>query len=331
MNTAVSLQHKIDQLPDMVTRAGTRLIEARSSAEVLEAKQMAELALHYAKVTRAANDTHADCLRIITRAEIRMANEVDRGRETGEVAKKNEPVTQYVRTSDVPKPSPHPVEAPVPATLADLGITRQRLSEWRQVRDAGEEVVEAAIQTAIAEDRAPTKNDILTHVRGTFGTGQNEWYTPEQYIACARAVLGQIDLDPASSDFANRTVRATKFFTLEDNGLAQAWGGRVWLNPPYAQPAIADFVKRLVKQVLLGNVSEAIMLTHNYTDTAWFHEAMSAVSAVCFTRGRIGFLSPEGAKAAPTQGQAFFYYGDHVKRFAEEFSSIGFIVVPHGV
>ena len=47
-----------ESLPAMVNRASRRLAEARSWAEVLEAKHIAEAALHYAKVTKAANETH---------------------------------------------------------------------------------------------------------------------------------------------------------------------------------------------------------------------------------------------------------------------------------
>jgi hypothetical protein len=68
-----------DRLPAIITRASARLMEARDSAEVLEAKQTAEAALHFAKLTKATNETHADCLRIITRAEMRMADEIDKG------------------------------------------------------------------------------------------------------------------------------------------------------------------------------------------------------------------------------------------------------------
>lgn len=51
-----------ENLPGLLARAGQRLLDARTSAEVLEAKKLAEAALHYAKVTKAANETHADCI-----------------------------------------------------------------------------------------------------------------------------------------------------------------------------------------------------------------------------------------------------------------------------
>ena len=54
-----------ENLPALIDRAGQRLLGARTSGEVLEAKYIAEAALHYARVTKAANDTQADCLRII--------------------------------------------------------------------------------------------------------------------------------------------------------------------------------------------------------------------------------------------------------------------------
>ena len=117
---------------------------------------------------------------------------------------------------------------------------------------------------------------------------------------------------------------------MAEDGLAQDWIGRVWLNPPYAQPWISRFIDKLVSEISASRATEAIALTHNYTDTAWFHQAASAASAICFTKGRIGFLSPEGKKAAPTQGQAFFYFGTNVAGFAERFSQHGFVVVPHG-
>lgn len=167
-----------------------------------------------------------------------------------------------------------------------------------------------------------------TTQRGASGTGENEWYTPTEHLALARNVLGAIDLDPASSRAAQAVVKAERFFTKEEDGLTEEWAGRVWLNPPYAQPFIAQFVSKMAAERLSGRVSAAIMLTHNYTDTSWFHEAAAVADAICFTRGRVKFHDATGKIAAPTQGQAFFYFGDEPAIFAERFAAVGFVVLP---
>lgn len=163
------------------------------------------------------------------------------------------------------------------------------------------------------------------HVNRTSFTGNNQWFTPADVIERARAVLGCIDLDPASHIRAQQIVKAGDFFTEEDDGLAKVWGGNVWLNPPYAQPAIGHFVDKLIEETASGRVGAAIMLTHNYTDTAWFQKAANAATAICFTRGRVRFVSPDGELAAPTQGQAFFYFGPHPAAFASGFAGVGFV------
>jgi phage N-6-adenine-methyltransferase len=134
-----------------------------------------------------------------------------------------------------------------------------------------------------------------------------------------------IDLDPASCAHAQETVRAARYFTKADNGLAHDWRGRVWLNPPYSHPAIVQFIEKLVAEVKAGTVAEAVLLTNNYTDTGWFHHAEAAAAAICFTKGRIKFESPDGDQAAPVNGQAFFYFGARPARFREVFSGVGFV------
>lgn len=166
-------------------------------------------------------------------------------------------------------------------------------------------------------------------IRGTQGTGENEWFTPPEYIEMARAVLGEIDLDPATHAQAQDFIHATQYFTKADDGLQQEWHGRVWLNPPYAQPDIALFVSKMCSERAVGHVTAAIMLTHNYTDTSWFHEAAAIADAICFTRGRVKFYEPDGEIAAPTQGQAFFYFGNDSGKFAAVFKPIGLVVFPY--
>lgn len=224
-----------------------------------------------------------------------------------------------------------------PPTAADIGLRRDEIFEARQLRDAElaePGIVERVIAARTAAREEPTKAALREavseannkHVRGTLGTGENEWYTPSEHLCLVREVLGCIDLDPASSEQAQETIRAGRFFTAEQDGLAHQWEGRIFLNPPYAQPLIAQFVGKLCGEVASGRVSEAIMLTHNYTDTAWFHQAAGACDAICFTRGRVRFVSQDGVLASPTQGQAFFYFGENRRVFSRVFSSIGFVV-----
>lgn len=217
------------------------------------------------------------------------------------------------------------VAQPEVKALAAAGDVSINLAS--QFTELPQEVQQEAI-AAIAEHHEPAKEVMreAVHNHRAQGTGENEWYTPQEHIDAACKVLGTIDLDPASSEIANQRVQAGRIFTIADDGLTKEWGGKVWMNPPYAQPHIANFIEKLASEYEAGRVTEAIALTHNYTDTQWFHRAALSCAAICFTRGRIGFLSPEGKRAAPTQGQAFFYYGSKVEQFIEAFCRIGFVV-----
>ena len=176
----------------------------------------------------------------------------------------------------------------------------------------------AAYAKAMAETSAYLKTQF---------TGENEWYTPSEYLEIVREFFGgTIELDAASSDAAQEEVRARTYFTKVDDALARNWFGRVWLNPPYSQPEIAHFVTKLVREFSAKRVTEAILLTHNFTDTAWFHETASAAAAICFTKGRIKFYNAAGLGVASTQGSAFTYFGNRWADFAAHFMSVGFVV-----
>ncbi len=164
----------------------------------------------------------------------------------------------------------------------------------------------------------------LKQVHVSNNSGNNEWYTPAEYVEAAREAMGGIDTDPASSKIANRTVRAKKFFTELNSGLDAKWGNRVWMNPPYSQPLIHLFADALASKYLSGEVQVACVLVNNATETEWFNTLSKESSAICFPRGRIRFLDTDGNPGgAPLQGQAIIYLGENRYAFDNYFSEFG--------
>lgn len=175
-------------------------------------------------------------------------------------------------------------------------------------------------------ERAARYRARVKAARANFIVG-DEWGTPEKYIRLVREVMGAIDLDPASNDYAQQTIRAARYFTREDNGLAQPWTGRVWLNPPYSRGLINRFVDKLVSEWWDGNVTEAIVLTHSKSDTKWFRKLVNCSICYC-DAGRIRHNKGEGEGVgnSPPCGSTFFYFGRDSSVFNDVFRDVGNIM-----
>ena len=216
----------------------------------------------------------------------------------------------------------------IPPAVESQARPLTRLEPEEQIA-AWQEAVETApngkVTAAHVAEVVERRNGSTPHV--AHNSGENEWYTPAEYIEAARAVMGGIDTDPASSDLANRTVRASTYYTAQDDGLAHSWSGRVWMNPPYSQPLIGLFCNALRWAIESGQVTEAISLTNNATETAWFADLLANAAAVCFVRSRIKFIDRDGnPSGAPLQGQAIVYSGPNVEEFARHFQPFGTVL-----
>jgi ParB family chromosome partitioning protein len=157
-------------------------------------------------------------------------------------------------------------------------------------------------------------------------TGNVEWYTPPDLVEAARDTLGGIDVDPASCAEANKVVKATRYFTAQDDGLSQPWSGRCWLNPPFARGLVEPFADKLLASLDAGSVSAAITLTNNATETGWFQRLFARASAACFPEKRVRFWSPRGEAKTPLQGQVLLYFGPRPDLFAARFKVFGRVV-----
>lgn len=244
---------------------------------------------------------------------------IKEGQDNGEIAKKSENQSNLVTDGNKVK-----------KTLDEIGISRKESSTFKTIASIPEERFELFIEDkkrsvddAVAE---LTTAGLMAFAKGkphvSNNSGQNEWYTPTELIELARATMGTIDLDPATSLKANKTVKAEQIFTEQDNGLEYEWGGNVWLNPPYAQPLISEFSDKLISE--LPNINQACVLVNNATETNWFQNMLVKSSAVCFLKGRVKFIDLDGnPSGAPLQGQAILYFGDNLKGFFENFSAVG--------
>ncbi len=223
-------------------------------------------------------------------------------------------VVNVINLSQIDPPQTESHTKPLTRLASD-----QRAAAWQEAVETAPNGKVTAAHVAEVVDRRSNPAPHVTH-----NSGENEWYTPAKYIDAARAVMGGIDLDPASSLIANQTVQAAMYYTAEDNGLSRPWSGRVWLNPPYAQPLIGLFCGALRDALESGTVAEAISLTNNATETAWFADLLANAAAVCFVRGRIKFVDMSGRESgAPLQGQVVVYSGPNVTEFGRLFSVFG--------
>jgi hypothetical protein len=155
--------------------------------------------------------------------------------------------------------------------------------------------------------------------------GEYEWYTPEAIMRAVRAVMGGIDLDPSSSDQANVIVQAAQIFTEDENGLAQPWHGRVFLNPPFAHPTVKYFAEKLLESVDAAQVQQAVWLSNACVDVEWW-QSLAAKGIVCCHRGRVKFYGPDGRLQPPTLGQTIIYLGPNEAAFRAAFEPFGVVL-----
>ncbi len=188
------------------------------------------------------------------------------------------------------------------------------------------------------------KKSIVEKDKAAYKPSNNqELYTPEPYIEAVRAVLGGIDLDPASSARANTIVKATHFFTRKDNGLTRPWtkpdgsAALVFDNPPYGKFVDDEgkerfntvaWTDKFIHEHEQQHMIDGIMLVNAQAGTNWFHK-MTARYSVCLVKGRIKFI--DGATMKPLEQprwySAFFYTGHDIRLFHRHFQQFGSVMI----
>jgi phage N-6-adenine-methyltransferase len=175
-------------------------------------------------------------------------------------------------------------------------------------------------------------NDLRAITSRKATGGKDTWRTPPAVLDLVRKVgCGNIGLDPCT-DAANPTD-ALDFVCPPADGLSVPWLGHglVFVNPPYSSATrwIAKCADEMSHAPPNPDEDQIIALVPARVDTRWWHASAVTACAVCFWKGRIKFLRPDGEKAqSATFPSAVLYWGLSPVRFKFHFQSFGWVVTP---
>lgn len=158
-----------------------------------------------------------------------------------------------------------------------------------------------------------------------FSSATDQHATPDDFFAKLNERYGPFDLDPCCLP---HSAKAPRFFTPEDDGMAQRWRGRVFMNPPYGnaehpckpgcrkklcekrghhsdryRPGIADWVRKAYESAREGAL--VVCLLPARTDAAWWHD-YAMKGEVEFIRGRLKFGGAKHNAPFPSAVVVFF-------------------------
>jgi len=126
-----------------------------------------------------------------------------------------------------------------------------------------------------------------------FSSTSDEWETPQALFNELSWIFGGFTLDPCASP---ENAKCARFFTRAENGLAQRWDGKVFMNPPYGR-AIGRWVKKALEESLNGAL--VVCLLPARTDTRWWQD-YARRGQVWFLRGRLKFGQARNAAPFPS-------------------------------
>ena len=139
-----------------------------------------------------------------------------------------------------------------------------------------------------------------------FSSATDSWSTPQSFFDELNREF-RFDLDPCADDANHKCAR---YFTQEQDGLKQSWGGyRVFCNPPYGR-AIGAWVKKGYEEGQKPDTLVAMLLPAR-TDTRYFHDYILHRSEIRFLPGRLKF--GDSKNSAPFPSMLVIFRGPGVK------------------
>ena len=118
-------------------------------------------------------------------------------------------------------------------------------------------------------------------------------FTPADFMANIYAAFGDVHLDPCGHPLSPVVARHCILLSEGGDGLVDDWSGVLaFVNPPYSQ--LLAWLRRAHEQWRAGKVGTVVCLVPVRTDSAWFHETLSADADIYLLQGRVRFLNLQG-------------------------------------
>lgn len=134
-----------------------------------------------------------------------------------------------------------------------------------------------------------------------FSSKTDQWSTPQDFYDKLNAEF-HFTLDVAADETNHK---CDKYYTINQDGLTQAWDGVIWCNPPYGR-RIGKWVEKAYNESLRG--ATVVMLLPSRTDTAYFHGYILPHAEIRFIRGRLKFGGSKNS--APFPSMVAIFKGD---------------------
>jgi site-specific DNA-methyltransferase (adenine-specific) len=137
-----------------------------------------------------------------------------------------------------------------------------------------------------------------------FSSKSDRWETPQDFFDKLDAEF-HFNLDPCADE---NNHKCKDYFTKEQDGLLQDWGGRcVFCNPPYGNKETGIWTKKCYEEGKKPGTT-VVLLIPARTDRASFHDYIYKQPNVeiRFIRGRLKF---GGRDAAPFPSMVVIFRG----------------------
>ena len=128
-----------------------------------------------------------------------------------------------------------------------------------------------------------------------FSSKTDNWATPQDFFDKLNNEF-QFNLDPCADEHNHK---CEKYFTVNDDGLSQNWGGhRVFCNPPYGRN-ICKWVEKAYRESYKDNTLVCLLIPAR-TDTKYFHCYIKNRAEIRFIPGRLKFGGAKNAAPFPS-------------------------------